>query len=198
METLWPGSDPEAVRNRLSVALSTLRSVIDPEARFPRDHFVAGEGEALSLRLENTLVDTERFLAAAAAGLAGDAHTLCEAESLYVGDFLEELRYEDWTVSLREEAREMYGRVLWELASSSILDTRYEEAASFLHRLLSSDPYDERAHLELIASLHSRGCHGEADRAYRRYAERMDEIGVAPASRASSAGPRPEARNSVA
>lgn len=48
-------------------------------------------------------------------------------------------------------------------------------------RVLERDPYDEAAHLALVASLSAASRHGDARRAYRRYSERMREIGVEPA-----------------
>ena len=43
MDALWPEEDPLKVRNRLSVALSTLRTVLDPDKRFDPDHFVRAD-----------------------------------------------------------------------------------------------------------------------------------------------------------
>src|SRR4029453_14266575 len=40
IEALWPEEDPALCANRLSVALSTLRGVLDPERGFAADHFV--------------------------------------------------------------------------------------------------------------------------------------------------------------
>ena len=49
MECLWPGDDPAKLGNRLSVALSTLRSVLDPEKRFAAEHFVRADRESMSV-----------------------------------------------------------------------------------------------------------------------------------------------------
>ena len=49
METLWPDDDPDRVANRLSVALTTVRGVLDPQRHFPPDHFViARQGRRLT------------------------------------------------------------------------------------------------------------------------------------------------------
>jgi DNA-binding SARP family transcriptional activator len=45
-------------------------------------------------------------------------------------------------------------------------------------RVLERDPYDEPAHLGLVAALDGAGRHGEARRRFRAYCARMDEIGV--------------------
>ncbi|MEV0197192.1 BTAD domain-containing putative transcriptional regulator [Nonomuraea sp. NPDC050691] len=43
MEILWPGEDPASCSNRLSVALSTVRSVLDPHRKFGPGDLVAAE-----------------------------------------------------------------------------------------------------------------------------------------------------------
>jgi DNA-binding SARP family transcriptional activator len=52
----------------------------------------------------------------------------------------------------------------------------------YLLRVLALDPFDEEAHLGLIATLAQAGMYGEARRAYRRYVERMSDIGLEPAA----------------
>lgn len=63
MEALWPGQDPGLLSNRLSVALSTLRAVLDPGHRFAPDYFLAATAGTVALRLDRVEVDVERFLA---------------------------------------------------------------------------------------------------------------------------------------
>jgi ATP/maltotriose-dependent transcriptional regulator MalT len=186
MEALWPDGDPARVGNRLSVALSTLRSVLDPERRFEPDRFVDAGRDAIGLELGNLDVDVERFLAEAAAGLdlwrRGEADAarerLVAAEAVYAGDFLEEDAYEDWAVALREEARATYISVARLLGEDALARGERDLAARYLLRSLEKDPYDEEAHLTLVELLASGGRHGEARRAYRTYAARMEEISV--------------------
>lgn len=189
MEVLWPGQDPGLLSNRLSVALSTLRSVLDPDRRFAPDHFVEATTGAIGLRLANVDVDVERFLAQGQPGLdlyrdgdIDDARPRLEAsEAAYLGDFLEEDLYEDWAVPLREEARALYISVTTALAEISVADGRHDAAIRYRLRVLERDPWDEGAHLGLIAALIAAGRHGEARRAYREYVAQMEDIGVEPA-----------------
>lgn len=124
MEALWPGEDPDRLANRLSVALTTVRSVLDPERCLAAEKFVAGDKDSVWLNLGAVDVDLERFLAAAAAGLGalrlGDTATgiptLEDAAATYSGDFLEENVYDDWAVPAREEARATYVAVARALA----------------------------------------------------------------------------------
>jgi ATP/maltotriose-dependent transcriptional regulator MalT/DNA-binding SARP family transcriptional activator len=189
MEMLWPGTEPPRLANRFSVALSTLRSVLDPDSRFDSDHFVVGDRDAVSLRGEHIVTDVETFLDEAEVGLSllrqgktVDATERLEgAETAYAGDFLEEDGYADWAVALREEARSVYIAVARALAAQRSASGAHAEASRYLLRILERDPHDERAHLELVSSLEAAGGHGEARRAYRRYAASMEEIGVEPA-----------------
>jgi DNA-binding SARP family transcriptional activator len=188
MEALWPGEDASKLGNRLSVALSTLRGVLDPERRFDAERFVAGDRQTLVLRTEAVAVDVEAFFAEANAGLAAHAtgrtreavELLASAEAAYAGDFLEEV-YDDWAVSLREEARTLYVDIARALAEIAGAAGELDEAARYLLRILSRDGHDERAHLDLVRALTRAGRHGEARRQYRSYVERMEEIGVEPA-----------------
>lgn len=186
MESLWPNDDPTKLGNRLSVALSTLRAVLDPEKRFESDRFVHSEND--SVGLQNVAVDVEAFLEEAEVGLslrgggrsveAGDR--LEHAEAIYAGEFLEEDRYEDWAVALREEARNAYVRVARALADDASSAGDYAGAAAYLLRILERDPYDEHAHLALVGALTADRRHGEARRAYRTYVDRLAEIGLEP------------------
>jgi len=69
MEALWPGEDPLKLANRLSVALATVRTVLDPERRSAQGRFVQADKDAMRLDPAEVEIDVERFLADAAAGL---------------------------------------------------------------------------------------------------------------------------------
>lgn len=182
-EALWPGEDADKVANRLSVALSTVRTVLDPGRREPPDAYVHADRH--TVRLGRLPVDVEDFLAGATAGLdaaaGGDPEAgvlLAGAEAGYGGDFCEDDPYEDWAVPLREEARAVYLAVARALAARATAAGEHDLAVRYHLRVLERDPYDETAHLGLVSTLAGAGRHGEARRRYRSYAERMDEIDV--------------------
>jgi ATP/maltotriose-dependent transcriptional regulator MalT/DNA-binding SARP family transcriptional activator len=193
LETLWPEENPARSGPRLSVALSTVRSVLDPAHASRTDHFLASDGEAVRLDLNHVDVDVERFLAGVeeASRLEGaDAVEHLEAaEGAYGGDFLEEDAYEEWATPLREEARAAYVATAAALADHASLRGEHAAAARYRLRILERDPYDESAHLGLVVVLSQARSHGEARRAYRRYVARMEEIGVEPAPFPSSDAP---------
>jgi len=174
---------------RLSVALSTLRSVLDPEKRYEAEHFVRADQQGVALALDTTLVDVELFLHDAESGLAlrrrGAAEEAVErleqAESRYAGDFLDEDPYADWAVALREEARAAYIAVAHALAADAAASGEHDATARYCLRILGRDAYDEAAHLGLVSALAASGRHGEARRAYTAHVTRLEEIGAAPA-----------------
>jgi DNA-binding SARP family transcriptional activator len=189
-EVLWPDGDPARLGNRLSVALSTLRALLDPEKQFASEYFLRADADSAAIDIEHVLVDVEAFLREAASGLAlradGRKHEASErleqAESSYAGDFLDEDLYADWAVPLREESRAAYIAVAHALAEDAASAGDREAAIRYFLRILSRDGYDETAHLGLVSTLEAVGRHGEARRAYRTYVARMDEIGAAPAA----------------
>ncbi len=184
MEALWPEQDPARLANRLSVALATVRAVLDPHKGHPPEHFVAADKDSIRLELEHVTVDVEEFLghardglALASAGRADEAVTpLAEAEALYVGDFLEEDLYEDWAADLREEARATYIAVARTLAERALESGDRDAAVRYYLRILDKDFWDEEAHLRLVSALERAGRHGEARRRYGAYAARMGEL----------------------
>ncbi|MEU7584719.1 BTAD domain-containing putative transcriptional regulator [Micromonospora sp. NPDC049230] len=190
-EMLWPAQDPDRVSHRLSVALSTLRGVLDPERRTSTDHFIIAAHPSLALDVEHVELDVEEFLAEAAHGLRLAEHcatddaraTLLLAEHRYRGDFLEDEPYDDWSRPTRDEARRVYLRVVRKLAALAHDVGEIDEAIRHLGRALELEPHDEGVHGEFIRTLTAAGRHGEAAQAYRRYVEAMSAIGVAARAR---------------
>jgi DNA-binding SARP family transcriptional activator len=184
MEALWPDEDPDRLANRLSVALATVRTVLDPDRRYAPDQYVAADKDAMRLDLEQVAVDVEDFLIGADHGLSlvqqgradEGAAVLADAVAMYVGDFLEEDAYEDWAQELREEARATYIGVVRRLAEVSVGAGHHDAAVGFYLRIVAKDAWDEEAHLGIVSSLEAAGRHGEARRRYRAYAARMAEL----------------------
>jgi ATP/maltotriose-dependent transcriptional regulator MalT/DNA-binding SARP family transcriptional activator len=185
MEALWPGQSPGPLGNRLSVLLSTVRGVLDPGKRRDQDHFVGADKNAVWLDEANLSVDVEEFLRTAdealrlhRAGGSDAVGRLAAAEADYTGDFLEEDAYEDWALAMREEARATYIAIARALADTAAARGDVDATTRYSLRVLERDPYDEPAHLGLVAALERAGRHGEARRRFRAYCARMDEIGV--------------------
>jgi len=185
LEALWPEESPSKSGPRLSVALSTIRSVLDPARAFATDRFLVSDADAVGLDLSHVEVDIERFLDCVEEALRAEGPESLElleaAESAYGGEFLEEDAYEEWASPLREEARAAYVAAAGRLAGESAAGGDHAAAVRYRLRILERDPFDEEAHLGLVTALSGARAHGEARRAYRRYVARMEEIDVEPA-----------------
>lgn len=190
VELLWPDEDdPAVLANRLSVALATVRRVLDPVRAQPPNHYVVTEDGSVTLALHRIDVDVEAFLRDAADGLRGRATgaadatgSLRRAAAAYRGDVLEEDVYADWAHCLREEARAASLAVLRALAEDAVAAGDTDQAVLHLLRLLEHDRYDEPAHRSLVSVLLAAGRWGDAARAHRCYLARMAEIGLHPTS----------------
>lgn len=176
MEILWPDDADPARVNRLAVAVSTVRNVLDPDRVHPTDYFVVSSDQTIRVDLDHLVIDVEEFLKTASTANVdhGWSETVLQ---LYVGEFLGEDVYEDWSHSLREEVRATYLRALDEHARSE-LEADPERGLLAYLRVLEEDPWDERAHIFIVDTLTLLGRHGEARRAHARYVARMTEIGV--------------------
>jgi len=184
MELMWPDQSPSRTGNRLSVLLSTLRRVLDPERRIAHPGPIIADRSAVAVDLALVDVDVELFLTAAASAQAacrtGDTRAvalLSAAERLYGGEFLADDPYEEWAQPLRDEVKTAHVALLRALAAQ-VADT--DQKMQYRLRLIHLDPYDEETHLDLVQELREAGRHGEASRRYRDYAQRMREIGVEP------------------
>jgi DNA-binding SARP family transcriptional activator len=188
MELLWPDEPPGRLGNRLSVALATVRSVLERGRAQPLDQIVHADADAVWLDRAHVWIDVEQFLSAARTALQAAQKSrgvdaipaLAAAEAAYAGDFLEEDAFADWAVGLREEARAAYLTVARALAEAHVAAGDLDAAARYTLRILERDAYDEDAHLLLVSTLDRSGRYGEARRQYRGYVGRMRELDVEP------------------
>ena len=187
IELLWPGSDPSQAGNRLSVLLSTVREVLQPHGRHPDDGPLVTDGTSVWLDPARVRVDVEEFLTVAAAALDADRDhrldataQLVAAERMVGGDFLEGDPHQEWAAPPGEEIRATHIAVLRALSAQLRAGGDLDAAVGCTLRLLQHDPYDEQAHLNLVAIQLEAGRAGEAHRRYRLYVRQMTEFGVEP------------------
>ncbi len=183
-ERLWPDDDPARTGHRLSVLLATVRGVFDPGRAAAPDHVIGADGSGLWLDLRHVAVDADDLLADAdAAFLLLETGEQQRAEEIlrdidrrYMGVAFEDEPYEAWADGLREETRAAHTRCLRHLAMSYARSGRTGDADALFVRLLLLDPYDERVHRSRVRTLVRAGRHGEARRAFERWAQAMVEV----------------------
>lgn len=187
VEVIWPDASPRSSRNRLHVALHSLRS--DLARISSRPVVVYSDG---TYRLDPDIevwLDTEAFMAAsAAAKLAERAEPLSvavacaeAAAALYTGDFLEDTPYAEWAVVDRERFFVTYLDVLDRLSRVYFEADRYADCIDACQRLLARDRWYEPAYRLLMR------CHARQNRphlAAQQYElwsrELRAELGLAP------------------
>jgi DNA-binding SARP family transcriptional activator len=173
METFWPGADPDASRNRLNVALSSLRRSLRP---------VVGDMPAVlhhegTYRLNPALsiwIDVEAFEQRAAVGVnlhrAGDitgaSVALSDAVDLYRGTFVEDDLFEEWMSQPREHLRVLFLDLLDRLGDIAFTQGNYDMCIDVGRKILADDSCREDTHRRLMR------CYGRQGRphlALRQY-----------------------------
>jgi DNA-binding SARP family transcriptional activator/tetratricopeptide (TPR) repeat protein len=186
-ELLWPDDDPARTGHRLSVLLSAVRGVLDPDRSWPPDQFVRGDHGGLALDLRHVELDADRLLldAAHATDLLRAGHVEAAVDLLHDvasrhGDVLGDEPDASWADPLREEVRAATLGAVRQLARLRARHGEHDAASVLLLRLLTADPYDEQAHRALVRTLVRAGRHGEARRAFTRWTDAMRAIDVPP------------------
>jgi len=181
-EMLWP--DQEGTGAKLSVVLSTVRAVLDPDKLQDPDRFVVADRTSVRLNLEGVDLDAVVFESTARHALdhpdrggSGEIEALQAALAAYDGPFLDDDHDALWTHEPRAHfavlAREVRRRLALRLG-----DKEPERSIPWLAAALADDPYDEPCHLNLIRSMLRLGRFGEARRAHDTYAAAMSELGL--------------------
>lgn len=185
LEILWPETDPATANNRLKVAVHHLRQAfgVDRCKQECRGCLVYDSG-CYSFNPEITVwTDVHTFEKNYAAGqrleqagrLAEALTCYSDAEKLYRGDFLEEDRFEEWTLLRREELREHYLTLLNRLSRCRLQVGEVDLALEGWMKVLAKDPWREDAYRALMHALAARGSRGPALRWYERCVQVLKE-----------------------
>ncbi|MFP5309115.1 MAG: alpha/beta fold hydrolase [Actinomycetes bacterium] len=167
VDMLWPG---EVGAGRLSARLSVLLSHV---RRVLGGGLVADRG-AVALDLSSVQLDLGVVQQALVRG--DDA----AAVGSYTGPLLPEDPYEDWATEARERVRFAIVGAHRRLAAEAWEAADLEAVVAHMAAIIDLDPYDERAHEQLVRALTATGRRGDAARANGRYRRRMAELGVRP------------------
>jgi DNA-binding SARP family transcriptional activator/tetratricopeptide (TPR) repeat protein len=179
LDVLWPDADPRAAVNSLNQTVFQLRRVVDPDFRDGASPpYILSSVDVVQLNRELVLTDLDEFRRIAARLHASpEAGTLDEIGSLVDlvrGEFLAELRYEDWAAEARTAVHAEVRQSLLSIATSGA-HANPDLAIRAASGLLALDPYDEAAQLALASQLHDSGRRTAARAAVRRFAQRLKD-----------------------
>ena len=182
MDVLWPTLGPAAAAANLRKAVHYARRALDAEG----SSAIVSSGDMLSLPSGQVVIDVDVWRATAArARRAGDSDLYADALALYGDGLLPDDRYEEWTVSARDELQAELVILLEEQAG--LLEARgdIEGALVAAGRLVTLEPLREDGHLLQIRLQALAGRRGEALRRYERLRDLLDtELGVEPSAEA--------------
>jgi DNA-binding SARP family transcriptional activator len=182
MELFWPGSEPDAARNSLNVAIYGLRQAL--RQVHPSFSHVLFQDDCYLLNPELQIwVDCEAFMKDFAAARAleqrGDLVEAIRkyhmAEALYTGEFLEEDRYEDWPIPQREYLRTDYLDLLDSLSRYYYDQNDDAACTAACRKMLVVDPCREEAHRRLMRCYSRQGKSYLALRQYHICVETLKE-----------------------
>jgi len=160
IDMLWPDdTNMDTLSARLSVQLSKLRRVLKGG--------VVADRQTVRLDLDEVETDLEALYRA-----DDDAAIV----ATYVGEFLPEDIYEDWTNAARDDARTRFLTAARRLITNAIGAGDHGRSVSTARRLVDADRYDDDAHMLLVESLIAAGELREAERAHASWERSMAEI----------------------
>ena len=183
---LWPRACSEAAARNLRVALSELRSVLEPE-RQPRapSRFILNGGESLSLCCDDVEIDSQLVLEAAELDPQAPhaLNHLQAAAQLYRGVYLPDDLYEDWAQTERQRLVLAHETVLLKLAQAHAHHQQYHEAIQTCRQALVAHPTHEGFVEHLVYYTAQTSQPAIALAAYDRLAETLAvELATSPSS----------------
>jgi DNA-binding SARP family transcriptional activator/exonuclease VII small subunit len=183
---LWPEDSPEGTLNKLHIAISALRRSLN--------HGCSGEPGSGYIVCKNRVyylnpaveirTDVEEFLHYYRAGQQADEERIALYERachFYMGPFLCEDIYADWSSLQREELSRTYLTMCKALAEHYMQHKQYEDAVQWTTAMLKENRCDEAAHQQLMQIYAIQGRRSEALQQYQRCKLILDqELGVQP------------------
>ena len=192
----WGDSTDESARHSLNVALNQLRRLIDPNL-FLTDRTTVQRNPDVALWVDASELGNWRQQ------IQDSDSRLPYLISLYRDEFLSD-RYDDWILQERERLRNTYLDALSALVESLRARSDYAGAIEYAHRVLQTDPANERAHQHLMFCYAMLGERQKALDQYDACVRSLDEeLGVEPSDetvallrwvRQTSTAPQPAAR----
>jgi len=186
-QAVWPDNRPDAARRSVHVAISSLRHLLEPEARRGQSLLLPRLGDSYTLALPDgsrcDLLDFQEELASArTARLSGDPAAerarLRRALSCYGGDLLPEDGSAEWVVAERDRLRLAAADAGEQLARAEAAAGDVGTAVEQARQALAFDMYRDST-WRLLIQLHERvGDLSAAHAVRRQYGKILAELGA--------------------
>lgn len=185
---LWDGFDEETAARDLKVALNALNKVLEPKRRARSSYFfIRRHGGGYGLNYSSGyLLDSEQFEKEVQQGLAEKkadkaVGLLKSGLKRYRGEYLPDVRYDDWAREERERLQRLFLRGAERLSHLLLDEKREEESMEWAQRMLEIDSCWEEAYRILMVASFRKNRRSEAIRWYKKCAEELEkELGVSP------------------
>lgn len=190
MELFWPDCDIESARRNLHQAVYSLRKTLkgaptEPQyILFEHDYYLLDPGVRLWLDFEEmeTRLRAGRMLEHSGQASAAMAEYSI-AESLYLGEFLEEDLYEDWPRVQRQHLHALYLDTADRLSRAYVEKGDYAPAVTLCHKILTRDRCYEAAYRRLMKCYMAQGQRHLAVHQYQICIQAMqEELDLTPSS----------------
>jgi len=184
---MWPDSDPSAAVNSLNQTVFQLRRLFDPNYREGESpQYIISNVE--SVQLNSEIVETDlREIRRLSLELVRPDSQSAHAEiagrlvDLVRGEFLADLRYEDWVSGAQLTVHSEVRNALLPIARGEVLGLTQDAILRAGTALTALDPYDEAVHIAVAQHLASSGRRGQARTFLGRFVRRLrDDLDEGP------------------
>ena len=175
IEMLWPDGEPDAGRNSLSKALSSLRNQVEPPGVVPAGAVIVADRAFVQLNPDVVSTDVADFDAALREARASDVSValLQQAVERYGGELLPG-HYEEWNLAERQRLADDYLGALARIVSLLEAAGDARGALRYAHRAVAADGLREETHVLLIRLYAAVGDPAAARRQYQEW-ERISQ-----------------------
>lgn len=173
MGKFWGDNAPSSARNSLNVAIHTIRKQL--QEILPEQDVLIYQNQCYSINSDlDIITDVELFTQywqkgnriEKEQGLENALGAYNKAAALYRGDFLEDMLYEEWCESVRDNLKETYLFILDRQSNYFFHKKAYGVAINICKKMLTKDACMENVHRKLIICYQKLG---QRDKAMRQY-----------------------------